>query len=91
MQFVNGFIWATIRYYNGMVKIDPSIGEVVQRINFHPLAATELSLAGSLQQLRTYDWHANLVHGLAYDPVEEVFYVTGKRWNLIFKIKLYED
>ena len=49
MQFVNGFIWATIRYYNGMVKIDPSLGQVVQRINFHPLHALELSVADALQ------------------------------------------
>ena len=74
-----------------MVKIDPSIGQVVQRINFHPLHAIELSVADRLQQLRTYDWHANLIHGLAYDPAEEVFYVTGKRWNIIFKIKIRED
>ena len=88
---MNGFIWATVRFYFGMLKIDPSLGEVVLRINFHPLHDIELRLVDHLQLLRTYDWHANQVHGLAYDPAEEVFYVTGKRWNLIFKLKIHED
>ena len=29
-----------------------------------------------------------MAHGIAYDPVEQMFYVSGKRWNMIFKLDL---
>jgi len=37
---------------------------------------------------RSYDWNNNVCNGIAYDPVDDAFFVTGKRWNLLFKIKL---
>ena len=36
----------------------------------------------------TYDHRNNMCHGIAYDEKRQEFYVTGKRWNLMFKIRL---
>ena len=37
-----------------------------------------------------YDFKNNMAHGIAYDTVERMFYVSGKRWNMIFKLDLTE-
>ena len=37
LEFVDGYIWANIFYFNGMVKIDPNSGYIVQAIDFTPL------------------------------------------------------
>ena len=36
-----------------------------------------------------YDYGNNVLNGIAYDEVEDVFYITGKRWNFVFKMKFY--
>ena len=37
---------------------------------------------------KNYDFKNNMANGIAYDPVEQMFYVSGKRWNMIFKLDL---
>jgi glutamine cyclotransferase len=39
-------------------------------------------------KLHGYDRMDNVLNGIAYDPQEDVFYLTGKRWDFIFKIKI---
>lgn len=41
--------------------------------------------------LHGYDIDNNVLNGIAYDEKEDVFYITGKRWDHIFKIKVLED
>ena len=91
LEFVDGYIWANVFYYNGMVKIDPDSGYIVEKVHFSPLHAAEMSLVKELGQLRGYDYNNNVCNGIAYDPAEKAFYVTGKRWNMMFKIRLEED
>ena len=35
-----------------------------------------------------YDFSNNVFNGVAYDPETKDWYVTGKRWNLLFKVHL---
>ena len=35
-----------------------------------------------------YDRMNNVLNGIAYDSENDEFYMTGKRWNFVFKIKL---
>ena len=45
LEFVEGDgIWATIKWYNGMVRIDPETGEVLQTVSFESLYEAEMSL-----------------------------------------------
>ena len=37
---------------------------------------------------KSYDKRNNVFNGVAYDEQEDVFYVTGKKWQHIFKVKL---
>ena len=35
-----------------------------------------------------YDYGNNVLNGIAHDAKEDAYYVTGKRWNYLFKIKI---
>lgn len=71
-----------------MVKIDPESGYIVDKINFKALYNAEMALVKDSDMLRGYDRNNNVCNGIAYDPAEHAFFVTGKRWNMMFKIKL---
>ena len=88
LEFVDGYIWSNVFYLNGMVKIDPSNGQVVEEVDFEDLHDTEMEMVSQKNQLQGYDSNNNVCNGIAYDPSEKAFYVTGKRWNLMFKIRL---
>jgi len=38
-----------------------------------------------------YDWHNNVLNGIAYNKERGTFFVTGKRWDLIFEVTLEEN
>ena len=88
LEFVDGYIWANIFYVNGMVKIDPKTGMIVEEVDFTELHDYEMEVVKAAGQLSGYDTGNNVCNGIAYDPAEKAFYVTGKRWNLMFKISL---
>ena len=37
LEFADGYIWASVKYYMGMVQIDPDSGKILKKISFHPL------------------------------------------------------
>ena len=50
-----------------------------------------MALVQSENKLRGYDYGNNVTNGIAYDALENVYYVTGKRWNMMFKLKMDES
>ena len=36
-----------------------------------------------------YDYGNNVLNGIAYDSANDEFYITGKRWNFMFKLKIF--
>lgn len=88
LEFVDGMIWANVFYYNGMVEIDPESGYVRRYVDFAPLHKAEMGLVKESNGLRGYDYNNNVCNGIAYNPAEKAFYITGKRWNLMFKVRL---
>ena len=88
LEFVDGYIWANVFYFNGMAKIDPNSGYIVDAIDFGALHDAEMNAVEANDQRFGYDHGNNVCNGIAYDAEEDVFYVTGKRWNLMFKIRL---
>lgn len=85
LEYAKGFIYANVWHTDDIVKIDPNTGEVVMRYS-----VPELVYAEENYQIATrrYSDH-NVLNGIAYDPTEDVFYLSGKRWHLVFKVKLY--
>lgn len=85
---MDGYIWANVFYLNGMIQIDPDYGHIVDVVDFTPLYNAEMALVQEENQLKGYDYNNNVCNGIAHDPSKNEFYVTGKRWNTMFKIKL---
>ena len=88
LEFVNGYIWANIFLENFIVKIDPSQGKIVKTYDMKSLLDAEFRLVEKLGEWN-YDYGNNVLNGIAYDGLEDVFYLTGKRWRMMFKLKIY--
>ncbi|MCK5823559.1 MAG: glutaminyl-peptide cyclotransferase [Bacteroidales bacterium] len=77
LEYVNGFIYANVWQTDKIIKIDPSNGKVVAVINCKKLVPKEY--------VRSQD---NVLNGIAYNSEKNTFYVTGKRWSVIYEIEL---
>jgi len=78
LEYINGFIFANIYTTRQIVKIDPSTGNVVGKLDLSLFVQEAKSLySGSLE-----------LNGIAYDSVTNNVYVTGKLWPKIYEIKI---
>ena len=77
LEYVNGFIYANQWQLNYILKIDPSTGNVVAKID----------LSSVVQQERATNPTAEVLNGIAYDPASKKFYVTGKNWSKIYQLQ----
>ncbi len=82
LEYANGHIYANVFTTDLILKINPTTGDVVGIAN----------IAGILSQ---YDAAAiqavggeSFLNGIAYNPKQGTFYITGKNWPSMFEIKL---
>lgn len=75
LEYANGYVFANVWQTNRIVQIDPTSGKVVG----------EMNMDGILPPINTQE---NVLNGIAYQPNENAFYVTGKRWPTMTKIQL---
>ena len=78
LEFVDGFIYANIWETNWIVKIDPSNGKIVGRLDLSSLA----------QNAALRNPEANVLNGIAYHRETKLFIVTGKYWPSFYIIQL---
>lgn len=76
LEFINGFIYANVFYTNMIVKIDPSNGKVVGKLDLTSLANDAINK----------NPNSNVLNGIAYDSQSKSIYVTGKLWPSIYQI-----
>lgn len=76
LEYVNGFIYANQWQYNYLLKINPSTGEVVAKIDLTDL----------VKRVQV-DKHSEVLNGIAYNHATNKFYITGKNWPQIFEIQ----
>lgn len=76
LEFIRGEVWANVWHTDIIVRIDPASGQVVG----------VLDLAGILQDTRRDN--DDVLNGIAYDPAADRIFVSGKRWPLIFEIRV---
>ena len=88
LEFVGGYIWANIFLANIIVKICPCNGIILDTINLLALRKIETQIVADRGEDASYDHGNNVLNGIAYNSHEDVFFVTGKRWNIMFKVKL---
>jgi glutamine cyclotransferase len=76
LEYINGFIYANIWLRDEIVKIDPSNGKIVGRL--------DLSSLSNEAKARRKD--AGALNGIAWDPATDKIYITGKLWNNIYQV-----
>jgi len=77
LEYVDGFVFANIWETDKIIQIDLSNGKVVGTMDMKNIIPAEVDQTGS-----------SVLNGIAYQPFEDAFYVTGKNWPTLFKIKL---
>ncbi|KAF1333353.1 Wd40/yvtn repeat-like-containing domain, partial [Globisporangium splendens] len=78
IEFANGFIYANIWFQTVIVKIDPQSGDIVSVFDCAQLMDPSITRGD----------HNAVLNGIAYDSDEDVFYITGKLWNTVYKVHL---
>jgi len=78
LQYANGRILANIYPADCVAVIDPGDGQVVGWLDMKTLAS----------ELRRDSPSAEVTNGIAYDPVADTYYLTGKRWPTLFELRI---
>ena len=80
LEYIKGYLYANVWTTNTIVKINPSDGKVIGKLDFNSLSIeSENTYPGSLE-----------MNGIAYDSTADKVYVTGKLWPKIYEIKFSE-
>ena len=77
LECVEDLVYANVWQTEEIVVIDPGTGRVVGQID----ASALLDRLGSTDGI-------DVLNGIAYDPGDESFYLTGKLWPSIFQVRL---
>ncbi len=76
LEYINGFIYANVWTTQTIVKINPSNGEVVGKIDISALFDEAKKINPSIAE----------TNGIAYDSINNKILVTGKFWPKIYEI-----
>lgn len=80
LEWANGKIYANIYENTGIAIINPVNGATEAVIDFTPI--TKL--------ITNYSSNDNVLNGIAYNPETDTFFITGKRWNKLFEVKIFK-
>lgn len=80
LEFIEGEIWANVWKSDRIARIDPATGEVNSWIDF----------SGLLGGRRVGAPLEDVLNGIAYDAEAGKVYVTGKRWPVLFEVRVVE-
>lgn len=77
LEYINGYIYANQWETNYILKIDPTNGKIVGKLDLTSLANEAKSLHPD----------ANYLNGIAYDSSSNRIIVTGKLWPKMYEIR----
>lgn len=77
LEYINGYIYANVWTTHHVVKIDPSNGTVVGRLDLKALSS----------QAAAKNPGSEVLNGIAFDSASGRIYVTGKLWPAIYQVK----
>jgi glutaminyl-peptide cyclotransferase len=75
LECVNGSVYANVWMRDLIVRIDMKTGRVVERIDA-PNLLSPLERKG-----------VDVLNGIAYDPADQTFLITGKQWPKLFRVR----
>ena len=81
LEFAQGRLYANVWRSDRVAVIEPASGEVEAWIDFAPLRRGFTPPA---------DWNESehVLNGIAYNPANAHFYVTGKCWPVLYEVRL---
>ncbi|MBD3337422.1 MAG: T9SS type A sorting domain-containing protein, partial [Candidatus Eisenbacteria bacterium] len=77
LEYIAGRIYANVWFSDLVAIIHPESGNVSAWVDF-----------GGLRDSVDYDPDADVLNGIAFDPVDLRIFVTGKRWPKLFEVDL---
>jgi len=72
LEYYKGFVFANIWYSNSIIVIDPENGLVVKEYDLSKLEKNK---------------GAGVMNGISVTDEDGVFYITGKNWDRIYRVK----
>ena len=81
LEWVNDKIYSNIYENTGIAIINPENGATEGVIDFTQI--TKL--------ISNYSSNDNVLNGIAYNPETETLFVTGKRWDKLFEVKIVKQ
>lgn len=78
LEYIDGFLYANQYTYPYVLKIDPTNGEVVAKID----------LTDTWNRNKSLYPKADVPNGIAYDVDTRKIYITGKWWPELYEIQL---
>ncbi|NQX76130.1 glutaminyl-peptide cyclotransferase [Gilvibacter sp.] len=82
LEFINGKIYANVWQRDAIAIINPETGVVEGVINTSSLKEQVTQYAQAEDE--------NVLNGIAYKGEENILYLTGKRWEKLFKVAIAE-
>lgn len=80
LEYINGSVFSNIYLTDYIVRIDPSTGHITGKLDLSGLlekSGKQVSNDGNL-----------VLNGIAYDSAKNSIYITGKKWPLLYELKL---
>lgn len=77
LEFAGDSIFANVWQTPCIVNINPNSGKVNGWLDL-----------SSLIPIQPFDWRT-VMNGIAYDAERKIFYITGKHWPYIYKLKIH--
>jgi glutamine cyclotransferase len=81
LEFANGRLYANVWHTDRIAVIDPASGAVEAWLDLSALRRGFVKPAG-------WNEAEDVLNGIAFDPGSGHFFVTGKRWPVLFEIRL---
>ena len=78
LECVGGSVWANVYPTRQIVEVDPATGRVTATVD----------ASGLLTAFEAPD--AEVLNGIAHDPADGTFLLTGKYWPRLFRVELVE-
>ena len=78
LEYIKGEIWANIWQSGDIVRIDPATGKIIGRIDFEKLAEETMDKSPD----------ADVLNGIAYDEKNDRIFITGKKWNKLYEVRI---
>jgi len=77
LEYIRGEVFANIWQTDSIVRINPDTGQVLGWIDLGGILPRDARQADT-----------DVLNGIAYDPVQDRLFITGKRWPFIYEIRL---